>query len=118
MLRVEVPYHSPAMDSILAEFQECISSIRPQPGEVALVSTVTGKLLPGERIRASLLGRQRTRAGPLLRGLWRTAVGGARPVHRSGAASRPGRLHAGNRGRRRSGPPGAAVFAARRSRTG
>jgi len=42
-LRVEVPYHSPAMEPILNELEESLAGVQPCPDTIPLISTVTGK---------------------------------------------------------------------------
>ena len=42
-LNVDVPFHSAAMDSILPEFRDSLAGVEPREGQIALVSTVTGK---------------------------------------------------------------------------
>ena len=44
-LRVEVPYHSPAMDPILEELEESLAGLEPHPDKIPLISTVTGERL-------------------------------------------------------------------------
>ncbi|MDQ3721627.1 MAG: SDR family NAD(P)-dependent oxidoreductase [Actinomycetota bacterium] len=43
MLRVEVPYHSPLMDPILAELEQVLGDLQPAAPTLALYSTVTGR---------------------------------------------------------------------------
>lgn len=43
MLRVEVPYHSPLMDPILAELEQVLDDLRPAVPQLPLYSTVTGR---------------------------------------------------------------------------
>ena len=52
-LKVEVPYHSPMMDSILSELEESLAGIAPQPARLALFSTVTGTAAEGPEIDAA-----------------------------------------------------------------
>jgi acyl transferase domain-containing protein len=52
-LKVEVPYHSPVMDSIVLELQECLSGITPHAGNKSVVSTVTGGIIDGRQINAA-----------------------------------------------------------------
>ena len=50
MLNVEVPYHSPAMDEILAPLAGALGAISPKDCAIPLVSTVTGELIEGRDI--------------------------------------------------------------------
>lgn len=47
MLNVELPYHSPVMDEIGAEFRTELQKISPRKSEIPLVSTVTGAVIDG-----------------------------------------------------------------------
>ena len=49
-LDVDVPYHSPVMDSILKELSASLSEIRPQKAQIPVVSTVTGSFVDGSEI--------------------------------------------------------------------
>jgi acyl transferase domain-containing protein/NADPH:quinone reductase-like Zn-dependent oxidoreductase/acyl carrier protein len=51
-LKVEVPYHSYVMDSILDEFRQCLAGISPQAGSIPVVSTVTGQFIDGRKVNA------------------------------------------------------------------
>ena len=53
LLEVEVPYHSPKMDRLQPELLESLKSIEPRPTCIDLYSSVTGKLIEGERLDAS-----------------------------------------------------------------
>jgi Polyketide synthase modules and related proteins len=46
-LRVEVPYHSPAMEHLKEEFLAAVADIKPRETHTKLYSTVTGKLIDG-----------------------------------------------------------------------
>jgi thioester reductase-like protein len=50
ILNVEVPYHSPVMDSILPEFREVMDNITPLPEKIPLVSTVIGDFIDGKKL--------------------------------------------------------------------
>jgi 8-amino-7-oxononanoate synthase len=52
-LRVDVPYHGPHMDPILAELQTAIRGIAPRPETTPLVSTVTGRIIGGRDLHAA-----------------------------------------------------------------
>lgn len=52
-LNVEVPFHSPLMQSILPEFQECLKGIQPQPAPIPLISTVTGTEIEWQELNDS-----------------------------------------------------------------
>lgn len=52
-LKVDVPYHSPLMDSTLAELENSLSALAPHAAATRLVSTVTGKIIAGELCDAS-----------------------------------------------------------------
>jgi thioester reductase-like protein len=52
-LKVEVPYHSPAMDPIKDELKRSIGDISPQVASTALISTVTGEFVNGKEIDAA-----------------------------------------------------------------
>ncbi|HNW37201.1 MAG TPA: acyltransferase domain-containing protein, partial [Candidatus Ozemobacteraceae bacterium] len=49
-LHVEVPYHSPCMDSIRDELRESLRDIQPVKGKVPVISTVTGEEISGTLI--------------------------------------------------------------------
>lgn len=49
-LPVEVPYHSPFMNSILSEFRESVDAIRPKQNQIPFISTVTGGRLEGKEL--------------------------------------------------------------------
>jgi thioester reductase-like protein len=51
-LKVEVPYHSPVMDSILDELHECLKNIKPLPPSIPLISTVTGDFIEDSDIES------------------------------------------------------------------
>jgi acyl transferase domain-containing protein/aryl carrier-like protein len=51
-LRVDVPYHSPLMESLQAELIASLQSIKPQKARIPLFSTVTGKHVDGSDMRA------------------------------------------------------------------
>lgn len=51
-LRVSFPSHSPLMQPILREYAEEIRHISSQPAEIPFYSTVSGGLLPGDRLDA------------------------------------------------------------------
>jgi len=46
-VNVNVPYHSPALDCILDEFERSIDGIAPRDGQARMVSTVTGGIIEG-----------------------------------------------------------------------
>jgi acyl transferase domain-containing protein/NADPH:quinone reductase-like Zn-dependent oxidoreductase/NADP-dependent 3-hydroxy acid dehydrogenase YdfG/acyl carrier protein len=52
-LKVEVPYHSAAMDPILPELASELEVIRPGESEIPIVSTVTGEFIGGREIGAA-----------------------------------------------------------------
>nr|WP_294553812.1 type I polyketide synthase [uncultured Rhodopila sp.] len=47
MLDVEVPYHSPMMESLRDELLACLAALRPLPPALPLYSTVTGEQVTG-----------------------------------------------------------------------
>jgi acyl transferase domain-containing protein/NADPH:quinone reductase-like Zn-dependent oxidoreductase len=47
VLKVEVPYHSPAMDALKPELTRCLASLRPAVGDVTTYSTVLGGKVEG-----------------------------------------------------------------------
>nr|APZ78832.1 polyketide synthase [Stigmatella aurantiaca Sg a15] len=47
ILKVEVPYHSPAMDALKPELRRCLASLQPSVGNLPTYSTVTGGLVEG-----------------------------------------------------------------------
>jgi len=51
-LKVDVAYHSSNMDPIEEEFRKCILEIKPQNSKTPFYSTVTGRILKGERLTA------------------------------------------------------------------
>lgn len=51
-LQVEVPYHSPAMDPILAELEKSLRDLMPRRERIPVISTVTGDFISGEQIDA------------------------------------------------------------------
>ncbi len=51
-LKVEIPYHSHVMDSILPELKESLKDLSPQKNNIPLYSTVTGKEIDGTDINA------------------------------------------------------------------
>ncbi|HJO92245.1 MAG TPA: SDR family NAD(P)-dependent oxidoreductase [Victivallales bacterium] len=51
-LKVEVPYHSPTMDTILGKFKNSIKNIKSQTTTIPLISSVTGKLIKGTQINS------------------------------------------------------------------
>ncbi|MCZ6805253.1 MAG: type I polyketide synthase [Proteobacteria bacterium] len=52
LLQVEVAYHSRQMETIQAELQQCLASIKPQATKIPLYSTVTGELIDGTTLDA------------------------------------------------------------------
>ena len=46
-LKVEVPYHSPAMEPLMPRLVAALAGIRPQVPNIRLISTVTGQLIAG-----------------------------------------------------------------------
>ncbi|MBH1937450.1 SDR family NAD(P)-dependent oxidoreductase [Streptomyces sp. AV19] len=52
MLDIRHAYHSRAMDPVEPHLRAALSGLRPTPGPVPFVSTVSGGLLPGERLDA------------------------------------------------------------------
>ncbi len=51
-LGIDYAFHSDQMDSIQDELLQCLADIRPRPGSIPFVSTVTGNVLPGEELHA------------------------------------------------------------------
>lgn len=51
-LQVEIAYHSSQMDGIRTELLQVLADIRPRPGNIPLVSTVTGALISGKELGA------------------------------------------------------------------
>ncbi|MCI0557157.1 MAG: polyketide synthase dehydratase domain-containing protein, partial [Nitrososphaera sp.] len=49
-LQVEVPYHSPKMESLKAELLESLKGIRPQLTAIPMSSTVTGRAVEGPEL--------------------------------------------------------------------
>nr|APZ78702.1 polyketide synthase [Hyalangium minutum] len=47
ILKVEVPYHSPAMDPLKPELRRCLATLQPSAGNLPTYSTVTGGLVEG-----------------------------------------------------------------------
>ncbi|MFO0727907.1 MAG: SDR family NAD(P)-dependent oxidoreductase [Myxococcota bacterium] len=47
ILKVEVPYHSPAMDPLKPELMKCLASLKPSLAKIATYSTVTGGRVEG-----------------------------------------------------------------------
>ncbi|WP_245768513.1 type I polyketide synthase [Stigmatella aurantiaca] len=47
ILKVEVPYHSPAMDPLKPELRRCLATLQPSVGNLPIYSTVTGGLVEG-----------------------------------------------------------------------
>ncbi len=52
LLRGNVPYHSVLMNSIKGELLEALKEFRPRSTDLPLISTVTGKVIPGEKTDA------------------------------------------------------------------
>lgn len=52
-LRVEVPFHSPAMEAIRDELAESLEGLAPRPPQTPLVSTVTGRMVAGPELDAA-----------------------------------------------------------------
>jgi acyl transferase domain-containing protein/acyl carrier protein len=52
-LQVDVPYHSPKMESLEKELLECLHVIRPRSASTPFFSTVTGTALVGTELDAS-----------------------------------------------------------------
>ncbi|MBY0527104.1 MAG: acyltransferase domain-containing protein, partial [Gemmataceae bacterium] len=50
VLPVEYPVHSPALDPLEASFREAIAGLQPAPTRLLFLSTVTGKIEPGEAL--------------------------------------------------------------------
>jgi polyketide synthase 12/epothilone polyketide synthase D len=46
-LKVEVPYHSPAMEPLMPRLVAALAGIRPQVPNIRLISTLTGQLIAG-----------------------------------------------------------------------
>jgi len=53
VLPVNYSFHTAKMDPIHDELLESLSEIRPQPGTIPFISTVTGDVLSGERLDAT-----------------------------------------------------------------
>ncbi len=51
-LKVDVPYHSRAMDRLKAELLDSLRSLTPRPAAIPLVSTLTGAPVRGEEMTA------------------------------------------------------------------
>nr|APZ78844.1 polyketide synthase [Stigmatella aurantiaca] len=47
ILKVEVPYHSPAMDALKPELRRCLATLQPSVGHLPTYSTVTGGFVEG-----------------------------------------------------------------------
>jgi len=56
LLRVEVPYHSPAMEPLRAELAASLAGSKPQPATVPLYSTVTAKQISGPEMDGDYWG--------------------------------------------------------------
>lgn len=52
-LNVEVPYHSPTMDTLRSELLDSLGDLRPRATSVPLYSTVTGELIDGTALSAT-----------------------------------------------------------------
>ncbi|MCH7883941.1 MAG: SDR family NAD(P)-dependent oxidoreductase [Planctomycetes bacterium] len=52
ILKVDVPYHSRAMDQLQGELIESLQALSPEAGKVKLISTVTGKPVRGDEMTA------------------------------------------------------------------
>ncbi|HEX8112782.1 MAG TPA: beta-ketoacyl synthase N-terminal-like domain-containing protein, partial [Kofleriaceae bacterium] len=52
-LNVEVPYHSPTMDTLRSELLDSLGDLRPRATSVPLYSTVTGGLIDGTTLTAT-----------------------------------------------------------------
>ena len=51
-LKVNYAFHTHQMDPIRDELRQSLATIRPRPGHIPFLSTVTGGLLPGEQLDA------------------------------------------------------------------
>ncbi|WAM23066.1 type I polyketide synthase [Myxococcus sp. NMCA1] len=47
ILKVEVPYHSPAMEGLKPELRRCLAALKPSAGHLPTYSTVTGGRIEG-----------------------------------------------------------------------
>ena len=52
-LRVNYAFHTHQMEPIKKELTESLTGIRPQPGQLPFISTLTGGVMPGEKMDAS-----------------------------------------------------------------
>ncbi|MCG8336165.1 MAG: thioester reductase domain-containing protein [Proteobacteria bacterium] len=52
-LKVEVPYHSPAMDLITPDLELSLSELKPKKAQIPIVSTVTSDFIDGKEFDAS-----------------------------------------------------------------
>ncbi len=56
-VRVPVAYHSPQMEPLRPRLEDALRDLRPHPGRLPFVSTVTGGEVAGERLDAAYWGR-------------------------------------------------------------
>jgi len=49
-LKVEVPYHSSVMDSIVPELGDSLKTLKPRESRIPFFSTVTGDIIKGEKL--------------------------------------------------------------------
>src|SRR5206468_2516693 len=57
LLRGQVAFHSPQMDSLRGELANDLAALRPRPITVPFISTVTGQPLDGTTLGADYWGR-------------------------------------------------------------
>src|SRR5258707_8729057 len=52
-LRINYAFHTHHMDAIKEELLDALAAIRPRPGRITFISTVTGSMMPGEKLDAT-----------------------------------------------------------------
>lgn len=57
MVRVDLPAHSPAIDAVMDDLVRSVGELRPRPGRIPVVSSVTGTTLPWEEVDARYFAR-------------------------------------------------------------
>lgn len=56
-LRVELPYHSPAMDPLVPQLEAALEGLSPQAASIPIYSTVTGQAISGPELDPAYWGR-------------------------------------------------------------
>ncbi|MEM9644315.1 MAG: beta-ketoacyl synthase N-terminal-like domain-containing protein, partial [Planctomycetota bacterium] len=72
-LAVEYAFHSPQMDPVESELKRCLASIRPKESDIPMISTVTGRVIEGERLDADYWWRN-VRQAVLFHPAMKTAI--------------------------------------------